>query len=88
MERRRQASRGKIKWSGLPKRYGEGGLLGFRGRDGPPGERMKRGRWARGERGQGIEGRGFLLFSFYKLFENWIQFCFEFEPGKRVNFKN
>jgi hypothetical protein len=49
---------------------------------------MKRGRWARGERGQGIEGRGFLLFPFYKLFENWIQFCFEFEPGERVSFKN
>jgi hypothetical protein len=28
------------------------------------------------------------LFLFYKLFKNWIQFCFEFEPGKRVSFKN
>jgi hypothetical protein len=59
VERRRQASRGKRKWSGLPKRYGEGGLLGLGERDGPPGERRKRGRWARGERG--LDTLGFVF---------------------------
>jgi hypothetical protein len=60
-------------WARERKRPPVGLGCGRERRDGPPDWKQ---RWARGgEQSRKREGV-FFLFSFYKLFEIWIQFCF------------